>query len=241
MATSESNVSSNLKQQIDYHKFLPIVAPFLILLGITKQICIYDYFNIDIVPFLEFPEILTSFLSDVILWVMGLAFFIFWMYPMLHGIFLHRLNSKVSTILALSFCMIFSFIVSVAFGNWSKELIFESCGFCAILIGFTSLYSIRPIYFQFKKLQSVHTILFALIFILILTIYFSRRFSILAKQYKSTNGVKVVLDSLTIISDSSYFYIGKTNKYVFFYSETEHKSVIYPMSRVKEITFPNRH
>jgi len=43
-----------------------------------------------------------------------------------------------------------------------------------------------------------------------------------------------------IVSDDSSYYIGKTNNYLFYYKEKTKETVVYPMSRVKMISFKNR-
>ena len=50
-------------------------------------------------------------------------------------------------------------------------------------------------------------------------------------------GVKFQLDKKLIESDEKNFYIGKTNKYLFYYKSEEKESVVYPMSRIKMISY----
>ncbi len=51
----------------DYSKLLVIAGPILVLFGVTKLIFFYLFFNIEIIKFLDFSEIITSFFNVVVL------------------------------------------------------------------------------------------------------------------------------------------------------------------------------
>jgi hypothetical protein len=71
------------KSNDDISSLTVYVAPLLILFGVTKLILYYSYFNISIVSFLEFSEILTSFLSSIVLYVFLLTFLLVIILPLL--------------------------------------------------------------------------------------------------------------------------------------------------------------
>lgn len=57
------------------------------------------------------------------------------------------------------------------------------------------------------------------------------------RKDKSTYGVSITFDDDKIlVSDSSNYFIGKTQNYIFIYHEKENKTDIIPMTRVKQIT-----
>ena len=69
----------------DFKKIVPIVTPFIMLCGVLKQTIYYNYFNIRITYYLEFTEVLTLFLNDL-LYYGSLMFFV--------GVFIFITDSK---------------------------------------------------------------------------------------------------------------------------------------------------
>lgn len=67
--------SSSLDEiSIDYSKLFPVITGMLIVLGISRLMLYYGYFGIRILSFLEFGEIITSFL-DIILTIITSSLF----------------------------------------------------------------------------------------------------------------------------------------------------------------------
>src|SRR5688572_22936951 len=62
--TTLKNGSENKNRTIQY---LPYVGSFIIFLGVTRLIFYYSSFGINIVSFLEFSEIITSFLDIIVI------------------------------------------------------------------------------------------------------------------------------------------------------------------------------
>ena len=46
-----------------------------------------------------------------------------------------------------------------------------------------------------------------------------------------------VVGNVKYVSDSSQYYIGKTNNYLFYFYEKEKRTVVFPMSDIKEIEY----
>lgn len=53
-------------------------------------------------------------------------------------------------------------------------------------------------------------------------------------------GVNFIIDSTKFKSDSTKFFIGKTSKYIFTYDKSENKTTVYPINRLKEISFERK-
>lgn len=69
--TSNTNTPPAIeKNAFDYTKLIPFATAGLILLGISKLIFFYSFFNIYILSYLEFSEIITSFLDVVTMFTM---------------------------------------------------------------------------------------------------------------------------------------------------------------------------
>lgn len=54
------------------------------------------------------------------------------------------------------------------------------------------------------------------------------------KKYLNTSFVTTKAE---IISDSFHYFIGKTKNYLFFYDEKLNKTIIYPMTEIKQLNF----
>ena len=60
--SSNTNPESSTEKEIDYSKLIPFATGGLLLLGISRLLIYYRLFGINILNFLEFGEIITSFL-----------------------------------------------------------------------------------------------------------------------------------------------------------------------------------
>src|SRR5690606_20292912 len=68
------------------------------------------------------------------------------------------------------------------------------------------------------------------LFTIAITLYFTF-LGVEAVKFKKVNkDVVVSLDSLTISSKPTYYYIGKTNNFIFFYNDSTERADIYPMN-----------
>ena len=54
---------------------------------------------------------------------------------------------------------------------------------------------------------------------------------------KSNIKINFVLDDKLIQGDNTHYLVGKTNNCLFFYDEEKDKTTVYPMNRIKEISF----
>jgi dipeptide/tripeptide permease len=75
-----------------------------------------------------------------------------------------------------------------------------------------------------------------LIIILILGDAYTNVYGI--KNIKTTYGTTIYFDDSTqLVSDSTNYFIGKTQNFIFFYHEKAKTTDVYPMDRVKELSF----
>lgn len=52
-------------------------------------------------------------------------------------------------------------------------------------------------------------------------------------------GVVVKLGDITIKSDSTFVFVGKTERFIFFYDKNESRSIVYPAEGLRRMTIPN--
>jgi hypothetical protein len=72
-STETQQPTTSESKSLDYSKLIPFVSAGLILLGVSKSLFYYGHFGINILPFLEFGEIITSFLDTVIVFIIGIT------------------------------------------------------------------------------------------------------------------------------------------------------------------------
>ena len=60
--------------------------------------------------------------------------------------------------------------------------------------------------------------------------------NLIKKKHRNIN-VSFVLDDTLIQSDTSCYYLGKTKNFLFYYEADQPKATVYPMNRIKQISF----
>lgn len=256
MTTENGNVQSD----VDFVKLIPFATAGLIFLGVTRLYYYYQFFGINIVSFLDFSEILTSFFDIIIVVVIGLG--LSWIQ------FIKIPEKKRSdetggnarneqkkarweifwSIIAILIngYFVYDSIKELLKENWRPIVIFLIFGGLGVLLG-------AWLYRMSKRVESR-----VLKNILLLTtiIVVSEMFVIFAattefsevkhdQKYLGTSIVfnkNIVLkdSSKRFVSDSSNYYIGKTNNYVFIYHANENVTTVYRMADVLEIEFKSK-
>jgi len=244
-------------------KILPYTGGFIIFCGIIKGILYYNQFHVSIVSFIEFSEFVTLFLNDIMYY--GLYFIVLQLFLfisdnrqaalkrdetrfdiMANPKLLKRLWGYVKYMWPLCVVII---VMAIAL---TLPLFFPTANDVSLLrIHFFSFLSIflyligsfefnRQFVIHFKDLPDMtYSNLFGIAFVF-LSIVVSSAYTdayLVKNSYKNI-GVRVILEKDTIVSDSTRYYIGKTNNYIFFYNEKNNNSTAIPMNRVKEISFP---
>lgn len=249
-------LSKPQENKIDFVKFLPLATGLLIFFGVSRLIFYYLLFDFDIIPYLEFGEILTSFLGvfTIIMLVMIPTLMVFLFFP---NIFrnsefeIEKLEDlkvsgeitkkKVNSYLILA--AIFACLFIIYYILWRFPLsVLWPVGIILIPILIPSLTKKRfrkhPIRFVSHIVSFVSYFLSAELFVLCST--WTEYKNVVNYQTLGTtiNFDKDVLlkdGSHVFVSDSSHFFIGKTNNYVFTYDAKEHLVTAFPVSTVLQI------
>lgn len=253
-------VDDNLKDEVkekEFTAFIPFITAGLIFLGVSKLIYYYGYFGVNIVSFLDFGEILTSFLDYVVsltfVSVMLLAQFLMKdQEPSAKKTAMDNNSSKINkggyyrTILFLFIAIawliyLLFFMIDLILNNWEAVLIvgigISLCFFIARL--FYKLAQKQRIFFFKHLFRGAMIIITAEILIIFVAIFEYRQVKHHQKYFGTTitfNNETFMEDSThEIQSDSSNFYIGKTNNYIFIHHKKKETTSIYPMSSVLQI------
>jgi len=242
----------------------PLFTGFLIFLGILKLTIYYSAFNISINDYLEFSEIITAFLDDLIIY--GIFFTLGLIINFFAGIDkqeIKKTNQFHTKFIEedIFFVRVWSFLkmnipylvmingIAIVF---LFTVIFQNLSFTKLWLCLISFYIILILQFIVLEIRRTYIIIYGkadhvlffniILFVSIFTtliIFYSYYDIIMVKTDKKYFGTELLLEDTRIISDSTNYYIGKTNNYLFYYKENEKKTIVYPMSRIKKITFKN--
>lgn len=251
------------EQPLKLSNYLPYVGSFIIFLGVTRLICFYSAFGISIVNFLDFSEIITSFLDIIVISVFIFATSILQAFilrdketqddkdgirkkileeeHLFKRLWLHiklRYEFLIGGLVLTSIYFIWHF--------FNKDITIESIVWDVVffLVCFVLLVILTEISrIHHKSNSSNHyrrfiAFLFYTTLFSGLVIYYAYTQVDNIKKNKSTFGVTITLDNeQTMVSDSSNYYIGKTVNYLFIYHEKDNTADVIPMNRVKQITY----
>jgi len=244
----------------DFRYYLPYSGTILIVFGTIKQTIFFSLFNVNVTSFLELSETVTLFFNDLLLFatcfvIFNIVFFLSTsksveikgsesLYDSLREIsFLKRIkhyyDSGPQILLFTILCTIGIVIILVI--NYTKLWIMVSLlliGWGAFLIKVMVLEGRRQYFIKYGKEAKIlySEIIIAFILLLIFTIGTCYSEYNLIKTQKRYLGTQILLSDKTIISDSSYYYIGKTKNYVFFFNEKAGNCDIFPMSEIKVLS-----
>lgn len=258
----ERKNTNNPTNELSISQYLTYVGPFLIFFGMTRLIIFYNSFGVSITSYLDISEVLTSFFDILLLVVLFLAYTsvqnflasgkddaeiankkrqVILEEESFLKICLHYL-SYFSSLIIYGLIVISGCVVAFFCFNWLTSFtVFLLTGvFVFFLVFLIVKVEIERKHIQFqsslKKRRFIFFVLYFLVFTCCVILYSSYQAGQIRKE-KSTYGVSITLDNdQIIVSDSSNYFIGKTQNYVFIYHEKERKTDIFPMTRVKQIT-----
>ncbi len=241
----------------------PYITTFLIFLGSLRLIIFYSFFNINIIDFLEFPEILTSFLDNTIGMALVYSLFYFiaesFMEPykineagilrrknFIEGSIKHRIKDFLFDDWLITVVGIFLFTLVGLNDIIKRHFDTPFLIVFIILIVLSIFFRYVERVFQFREEYSVghakpltiSTIIYFGSWIVLTTIFNTLSN---AQSIKYFNGYKKVniafIDSTFFKTDSNNFYIGKTSNYVFIYHKSQDSTEVYKVSDIKRLSF----
>lgn len=252
-----------------FAKYLPYLGSFIIFLGVQRLIVFFSAFNISIIHFLDFSEILTSFLDILTFIVLIIAYCViqqfffqdnpnskenkrkieikekifaessFWkriqLYLKLFGSAL--LGGLVGT-------MLIQFISSYKHPTDLWSYASSAILYLVIIVIAIIVIEAEVKHNKLNSKKGTRTFIrfvFFFIFVTGFLISITRDEINSVKVSKKYYNVIVTLnDSIKLVSDSSNYYIGKTQNYLFFYHESTKTTSVFPINRVTEIEFPKK-
>lgn len=217
-------------------KILPIGAAALIACGFINLNIYYQSFNIEIIRFISTQEILTYFLNDLLGILYSLSgMIIVWIYfyePKKDNVPYHKIKPNLLMYLTgiVTILMIIGLVI-VLFTeqNYYSYVYYKgAAGLLPILILFTLIYN--------KWVMKISMLVpISLSFLLLSVIYAKHEVFRVKENYKYSRA-KIILENEIIESDSTRYYIGNTNNFIFIFNATTNSSHIYKMEDLKELT-----
>ena len=253
-------------RRLSLNEYLTYVGPFIIFLGMTRLISFYTTFGISIVSYLDFSEIITSFFDIIVFIVLYFLFVSVQSFLMSNKKESDTIKSKqqiivqekgflkltllyfnyLKTILFVGLIMTVFFIILHFFHKelTFKMILFMPISFLVICIFIIITLEIERKHKQFNSSKIKKRFIAFALYSLVFTgciIGYAKLQSYSIKNEKSTYGVTLLFDNDTeFVSDSTSYYIGKTLNYVFIYHEKQNESIVIPMTRIKQLTFPKK-
>jgi hypothetical protein len=218
--------------KFNFENLLKIMLPAFIVLGVTELTSYYYQFNVPILDYLDFTEIINVFLSNIPTYGMIL-------YPFVALVIIMEGTDFEAIVLLIGFALfsIFSFINAdlMLVARFIISVVFN---ISYIALGLIFKSKLREIYSKFKT-GYVLWVAFLIIFIINIAII-SISGVLYAHEVKSRHlykGSSVSINGVDIVSNDTCYFIGKTHEYIFFYNEKTESPVIYPIEKVDKIIY----
>ena len=250
-------------QKVDYPKAISLIATLLLCAGIISQTVYYFFFNIPITEFLSLSEILLLFTQDVIRYIIIFsALFIFTIVttyskpPLRHKRFfveytqtrllkdriLKYLEVRFSTIIYYALGIVFLFVL-LKEGN--KIVFLFALYFSVEVIYFFVrflLFENRRVLRLKKQLKTKDRNLglvftFSLHFVFFIIVWSLIDVQRVKYEQKYIN-VSFRLNSDSLYkSDSNKYYIGQTDKYLFYFDSKKNNTTVFKKENINEVYF----
>ena len=231
-------------------KLTPLAGALLIFSGVLKLIFYYSHFNIRIIDYLEFQEIITSFFGDInIIIVFGMIM------TLITFITLNLLGKKTKLpldevfekILVVLYPKRFKFFFGFffAFIIISSLIYFKVIGYNYFVIYLLIFFCIQMLTYLFlHKEESGEVDIPNFYGLLILGVSLSTSLYLLARHdiqevENSNSNTTIILDngSIDLNAQTKNLYIGKTNKFVFIKIDSLNSTTVLPVEQVKQYKF----
>jgi hypothetical protein len=256
----------NEKSESIIISYLPFLGSLVIFLGMARLIFYYSSFGIKIVTFLEFSEILTSFFDILIVAVVMILLAFIQDFLVMNKIdreekaeaqqqifdesnFWKRLLKYFKYHDTYFYSSLTLFMVYWGWSFFNNIITYETLlliplmylGVMTFLILFTEIDIKHRKLNSSKSVRRLYNILMLSLFILISLVVMTRQEVANVKDNKSFFGTTIRFNTdSTFISDSSNYYIGKTQSYLFIYHERIKSVDVIPIREVKQITFKTK-
>lgn len=234
------------KEKITILGVIPYIGSILIFLEISRLLIYYSFFDIDIINFVRIDELLVSFFDllplavGLVLWNYFLNFYLYESNPNDPA----NTDSKIQGRINWSMNLLYAFIAL-----WLGIAAYQS--YMQYKILWLALLQISPFagFLILKKFLRAHIdyisrpnggMIITLFLIIVIMLNSTIKNAIDTKYFGKTAGVELLFtNGQKITSDSTIFYIGKTQDYVFIYNIDKKNCSAVKTEMVQELVYPS--
>lgn len=237
----------NLKKIVEIS---PLIGAFLIFNGFLKLNLFYSYWEINIIEYLNFSEIILSFLDDIKILIL---FFLTFLIHQLIGLKLidsleskSKVKSDNGNIDTLDKPKSVTDSIVLGIENYSKFFITISfIAFMILFVIFIYYHKIIILYFAFAALfqfiflligtKDINISLVVTSIISFLMFTCAIAYSHIKEVENSSNEMTIALEDEKIVTSKTYYFLGKTENFMFLYDNLNKTSRIIPNEQIKNI------
>jgi len=255
MSKTTPKLPGKATNEIEYAKLIPIATGGLIFLGVSRLLFFYNFFGVNILPFLDFSEIITSFLDFVFIYILTILTTWFILVKLTQSFWLNSkyiLLDKGPWTLIIIAAVITLFICNIGFLFDLKSSIAKKIRIGLMIISVIGVSSFLFIIIfrrnNSRLIKDLSVLSIILVYLEGITIFLTIHNYQEVKDDKLYFGTRIVFNneiflkdsSHTFVSDSSDFYIGQTNKYIFIHHLKDKITSVYPISNVIQMDIKSK-
>ena len=224
------------KSSLSYTQFIAGASLCAFLMGILYPFTYYAFFSFNVFDYMELNEITIHVIRDGM--IILLPYFLFYYIGFVHSTSTNSSMTNMETYDKVTttnkfFRYFLRIGLAISYVFYIYEYIIGKTTLPMLLFFiFTSFYAYIveiPVLVRNKLHSSIgytiNSIEYLLVITIVLTIYGSVTLGLTradsVKFGHSTTGTYIIMNKDTVKSDSKYYYIGRTNNYVFFYNEKQ--------------------
>jgi hypothetical protein len=231
-------------------KISSLSGAFLIFCGVLKMIIYYDYFNVNIVDFLSFSEIITSFLDDMNILLIYVAIMLIVTVSTVN--FLHRrteipVDDLMTGIMNVIFPHKYKFVVFflIIILILSSLIFFNIIGFnyfAIYVLVFCSIQMLTYVIMTRDENNEIEiptfSVTVSIALVVTLAIFLLARHDV-QEVKKHAHPVTIVTQENTYICNrnTANLYLGKTDNFVFIKLDSSNSTLSLPTSSIKSLDF----
>lgn len=233
------------KEKLSFLSVIPYIGSILIFLEISRLLLFYAFFDIDILNFVSFEELLVYFMDllpygiALICWNYFLKFHLIDSNPDDPADTNPKIKKRINTGVVLLYVMIFLMICFAGIETFRKYKIlwFSLLPLCSLGVFFILQWYLKS---NSKYISKYNGGVIITIFLFLTIMIINTLKNAIEIKYDGENtGVEILLtNDHKIVSNSSIFYVGKTKDYVFIYNVEMKNCSVIKMDMVQELVFP---
>lgn len=237
----------------DYLKLSPVLYALIVILSFIKLYIYYLFFNINISEFLSITEILIAFLDDMVYYVGILIFqlvFTYWLDEAGKSDYIKRASlskeerEKIYTserkfgswmsrgAIFLFYGLLTLFVIESYLTDWNEFIQnLMLVGFATSLL-LIALFAGGKTAKKISKSTYIRTLIMFFMYLTVISIYFPISNALRVKTNSKAHFSEITYKEEIVKSDSTQFFIGKSDNYIFYYNKEKRQTTAFPLKDV---------